>query len=237
MFSLRILLACFKSWSFCWPTTLESRLRAVNNSITELTRRCTIYEEIGLEMTSITPSSYARLMILVSVSPVIRKTGIWSTTPSLLSFFNTSIPPITGMTTSRRTAQNFCPHSSILLRHSFPFSAISMEWDAEKIFPNTSRFISSSSTIRIVLGITILCMNEYSIIIWKKMYKIFSDILSLVLSARRGTKYSQGCPCFLIWENINNFYNWFHFNIITRIVTCVNKNIEIKDCSCTNIAI
>ena len=171
MFSLRILLACFRSWSFCWPTTLESRLRAVNNSITELTRRCTIYEEIGLEMTSITPSSYARLMILVSVSPVIRKTGIWSTTPSLLSFFNTSIPPITGMTTSRRTAQNFCPHSSILLRHSFPFSAISMEWDAEKIFPNTSRFISSSSTIRIVLGITILCMNEYSIIIWKKCIK------------------------------------------------------------------
>jgi hypothetical protein len=41
----------------------------------------------------------------------------------------------------------------------------------------------------------------------KKMYKIFNDILSLVLSARRGIKYSQGAPIFLFEKILIIFYN------------------------------
>ena len=87
----------------------------------------------------------------LSLSEVITMKGIFLITGSFCLFFNTSMPSIIGIITSRTTKSITSCSLAMISRHSFPLKARLISNSSSRKEDKMSPLISSSSTMRIVL--------------------------------------------------------------------------------------
>src|SRR5271165_3177273 len=113
-----------------------------------------------LDEKSVAPALYARFTDCMSSRLVCIKIGTWAQSGNSRSALQTSKPLMPGMTTSSTTQSAQCSRNS--LKAASPSAAVMTRNPAiSNAVPTSKRAPGSSSTTRIVAGMTLCCSNVF----------------------------------------------------------------------------